>query len=139
METGGLGVPYFVNRAEFASHPVIGAEMAKEGTKIGRILEEVITPADKSKDGASKPTTRKVVKGKGKKRGPALKRFEDTVDRIYTQDLYTDCRTNTDRKERRKEAEIGLFGIGTDWEKVKKIENEAIPSCDELRRLGYHR
>ena len=146
METGGLGVPYFVNKAEFASHPIIGAEMAKEGTKIGRILEEVITPTDASngekqqESGKTKsaPKTRKVVYGKGKTRGPALKKFEDTVERIYTQDLYADCRTNTDRKERRKEAEVGIFGIGTDWEKVKKIEKEVIPSCEELRRLGYH-
>ncbi|KAF8967611.1 hypothetical protein BDZ97DRAFT_1903211 [Flammula alnicola] len=104
METGGLGVHYFVNNAEFSNHPVIGAEFAKEGLK---------------------------------KRGPALKKFEDAVDRIYTQDLYADCRTNTDRKERRKEAEVGIFGIGTDWEKVKKIDNEVIASCEELRRLGY--
>lgn len=146
METGGLGVPYFVSKAEFANHPIIGAEMAKEGTKIGRILEEVITPTDapsgekQQEDAKTKPTpkTRKVVHGKGKKRGPALKKFEDTVERIYTQDLYADCRTNTDRKERRKEAEVGIFGIGTDWEKVKKIEKEVIPSCEELRRLGYH-
>ncbi|KAF8202277.1 hypothetical protein BJ912DRAFT_944324 [Pholiota molesta] len=135
METGGLGVHYFVNRAEFTNHPVIGAEMAKEGTKIGRVLEEIITekntPMDTPKeDTASKrtPKTRQVVRGKGKKRGPALKKFEDTVDRIYTQDLYADST---------KEAEVGIFGIGTDWEKVKKIESEVIASCEELRRLGY--
>ncbi|KAF9477586.1 DnaJ-domain-containing protein [Pholiota conissans] len=144
METGGLGVHYYVNKVEFTSHPIIGAEMAKEGTKIGRVLEEVIAEKDLSSD-ASKgdsqskqmPKTRKVIHGKGKKRGPALKKFEETVDRIYTQDLYADCRANTDRKERRKEAEVGIFGIGTDWEKVKKIDNEVIPSCEELRRLGY--
>lgn len=144
METGGLGVHYFVNKAEFTNHPVIGAEMAKEGTKIGRVLEEVITekspPTDTPKEDTASnrtPKMRKVVRGKGKKRGPALKKFEETVDRIYTQDLYADCRTNADRKERRKEAEVGIFGIGTDWEKVKKIDSEVIASCEELRRLGY--
>lgn len=147
METGGLGVHYFVNKGEFAGHPTIGAEMAREGVKIGRVLEEVITE-DKdsnskdskntkdSKDSKSKPKTRQVVRGKGKQRGPALARFEDAVDRIYTQDLMHNCRSNIDRKERAKEAEIGVFGFGTDWEKVKRIDAEVIESCEELKRLG---
>jgi DnaJ family protein B protein 12 len=145
METGGLGIHYFVNPAEFSSHPHIGAELAKEGVKLGRVIDEVVPPSEaeqttKEKDQkgskGSIPQIRKVVRGKGKKRGPALKKFEDTVDRVYTQDLYSQCRQGMDRKERAKEAEIGIFGIGTDWEKVKKIDNESIGSCEELKRLG---
>lgn len=141
METGGLGVHYFVNPTEFTKHPVIGAELAKEGIKLGRVVEEVISDKQKPLDGSKpesdgKAKTRKVVKGKGKQRGPALRKFEDMVDRVYTQDLYAQCRNSIDRKERAKEAEIGIFGIGTDWEKVKKIESEVIGSCEELKRLG---
>lgn len=146
METGGLGIRYFVNPVEFTNHPTIGPEFAKEGVKPGLWVDEIITenptPADatkgdqKPKDGPSKPKTRKVVRGKGKKRGPALKKFEDIVDRVYKQDLYAQCRSSSDRKERAKEAEIGIFGIGTDWEKVKRIDQEIIPSCEELKRLG---
>jgi DnaJ family protein B protein 12 len=145
METGGLGVHYFVNKGEFAGHPTIGAEMAREGVKIGRVLEEVITEHNKdsnskdpkdTKDSKTKTKTRQVVRGKGKQRGPALSKFEDTVDRIYTQDLLHNCRSNVERKERAKEAEIGVFGLGTDWEKVKRIDAEVIESCEELKRLG---
>ncbi|KXN87425.1 hypothetical protein AN958_08856 [Leucoagaricus sp. SymC.cos] len=107
-ETGGLGVRYFVNQGEFQKHPVIGAELARDGVKASSSL-----------------TTR----------GPALKKFEDTVDQIYTRDLYAQCQRGVDRKNRLKENEIGLFGIGTDWEKVKKIEEESIESCEELKRL----
>ncbi|EDR13989.1 uncharacterized protein LACBIDRAFT_152282, partial [Laccaria bicolor S238N-H82] len=106
METGGLGVPYYVNPGEFSSHPMIGAELAKDG------------------------------RGRGKKRGSALAKFEDGVDRIYTQDLYAQCQHGVNRKERLKEAEVGIFGIGTDWKKVEEIEKEVVPSCEELRRLG---
>lgn len=70
------------------------------------------------------------------KKGPALKKFENTVEQVYTRDLYAKCQYGMDRRTRRKENEIGLFGIGTDWEKVKKIEQEPIESCDELKRLG---
>ncbi|KAF8817378.1 DnaJ-domain-containing protein [Phlegmacium glaucopus] len=144
METGGLGIHYYVNPTEFSNHPVIGAEFAKEGVKIGRVVEERVIEtnpdsakdAETEKDTQGKSKTRKVVRGKGKKRGPALKKFEDTVERLYTQDLYSRCQRGTDRKQREKEAEVGIFGFGTDWEKVRKIETEVIESCEELKRLG---
>ncbi|KAF9038455.1 hypothetical protein BJ165DRAFT_1498130 [Panaeolus papilionaceus] len=143
METGNLGIPYFVNQAEMAKHPVIGAEFAKAGVKIGKVVEEVIPNTDKAEaqdtsenKKEKKPRTRKVVLGKGKKSGPALRKFEDTIERIYTQDLYAQCQRGVDRKQRAKEAEVGIFGIGTDWEKVKKIDAEVIQSCEELKRLG---
>ena len=144
METGGLGIPYYVNPKEFSNHPVIGVELAKEGVKIGRVVEErvVETPADSTKDGDKEKDTqrqsktRKVVRGKGKKRGPALRKFEDTVERHYTQELYSRCQRGIDRKQREKEAEVGIFGIGTDWDKVRKIDSEVIESCEELKRFG---
>lgn len=110
-QTGGIGVRYHVNSAEFTGHPVIGAELARER-------------------GDGKGKTKKT------KRGPALTKFENTVDRTYTQQLYTQCQRGLDRKQRAKEQEVGLFGIGTDWEKVRAVENEVVESCEELKRLG---
>ena len=129
METGGLGIPYFVNPSEFSSHPIIGPELAKEGLKIGEKGIE-------KRDGT---TTEANLNGKGKVRGPALAKFEDGVDHMYTRELYAQCQRGVDRKERLREAEVGMFGIGTNWEKVKKIESEPVPSCDELKRLGVLR
>lgn len=136
METGKLGIHYYVNPSELATHPVIGAEFAREGLKIGKMGEERKTDTAKTQEDSKKEVK---IRGKGKKRGPALAKFEDTVEQIYTQDLYSQCQRGMDRKERAKEAEVGLFGIGTDWDKVKKIEAEVIESCDELRRLGLLR
>jgi len=108
-QTVGLGVQYFVNPGEFQKHPVIGAELAREGNK---------------------------VTSSAAARGPALKKFEDKVEHVYTQDLYLRCQRGLDRKNRLKENEIGLFGFGTDWAKVKKIEEEPIEECDKLKSLG---
>jgi DnaJ family protein B protein 12 len=141
MATGGLGISYYVNPTEFSNHPVIGAELAKEGVKLGveeRVVETPVSDKDedKGKDAQRQRKTRKVGRGKGKKRGPALRKFEDRVDQVYTQDLYSRCQRGIDRKQRAKEAEVGIFGIGTDWEKVRKIDSEVIESCEELARLG---
>jgi len=72
----------------------------------------------------------------GTKTGPELKRFEGNVERAYTQELYTSCQRGLEHKERKKDREVGLFGIGTDWDKVKRIEAEPIEACDELRKMG---
>jgi DnaJ family protein B protein 12 len=123
-QTGNLGVKYHVNSAEFMAHPVIGAELARDGVKVDV--------------GKVEKTDEKAAKGKikEKKRGPGLTKFEGSIERIYTQDLYGQCQRGLERKERLKEQEVGLFGIGTDWEKVKKIEQEVVESCEELKRLG---
>lgn len=139
METGGLGIHYFVNPAEFSKHPLIGTEMAKEGAKLGRIVDVAIAKGETQKPNGSEKTkskTRKEIRGKAKQRGPALKKFEDTVDRVYTSDLYAQCQRGMDKKQRAKEVEFGIFGIGVDWEKVKRIQDEVVPSCEELKRLG---
>ncbi|KAL4062604.1 hypothetical protein J3A83DRAFT_4310586 [Scleroderma citrinum] len=73
------------------------------------------------------------------RRGSTLMRFENNVEQIYTQDRYTDCRRRVEERERRKDAEIGFFGVGTDWDKVRTIEAEEIESCEELKRLGVLR
>lgn len=70
------------------------------------------------------------------RRGSALSRFESNIEQVYTQNLYTQCQLDVNKRERRKEAEIGFFGVGTDWEKVKRIEAETFASCEELKRLG---
>jgi len=129
-QTGKLGVSYHVNSAEFMAHPVIGVELARDGLNI----------RDGMDGEKAEKTNEKVAKGKAKekkqKRGPALTKFESTVERIYTQELYGQCQRGLDRKERLKEQEVGLFGLGTDWQKVKKIEEEVVESCEELKRLG---
>lgn len=73
------------------------------------------------------------------RRGSTLSRFETEVEQVYTQDLYSQCQRGLNERQRRREAEIGFLGIGTDWEKVQKIETESIGSCEELKRLGIIR
>ncbi|KAG1719314.1 uncharacterized protein EDB91DRAFT_1231544 [Suillus paluster] len=70
------------------------------------------------------------------RRGSALSRFEGQVEHVYTSNLYGDCQRGVERRQQRRDAEVGLFGVGTDWEKVKAIEAEKIESCEELKRLG---
>ncbi|KAG9313073.1 hypothetical protein JVU11DRAFT_6513 [Chiua virens] len=70
------------------------------------------------------------------RRGSALSRFESNIEQVYTQSLYTQCQRDINKRESRKQAEIGFFGIGTDWEKVDHINAETFPSCEELRKFG---
>lgn len=105
-------------------HPVIGAELAREG------VDWTKATAIKEGEAGKQPK---------EKRGPSLAQFESGVDMTWKQDMYSQCQRGLDRKERAKEAEIGIFGFGTDWEKVKQLENQVVESCEELRRRGIIR
>jgi len=125
--TSTRDVTYHINPAEFMNHPVIGPELVRDGVD----LKAEYNRLKNEKEGKGEK------KGKGKvKRGPNLAKLEDNIERTYMSEVYNQCRRALDRKERAKEAEIGLFGIGTDWEKVKRIESEVIDACVELERLG---
>ncbi len=89
-QTGDLGIKYYVNPGEWTSHPVVGPEVARQKSSTSSSSAE---------------------------RGPAVSRFERSVDTAYTERVYSECRRGLDKKERAKEAEIGLFGFGTDWGK----------------------
>ncbi|KAF8659845.1 hypothetical protein AX16_001730 [Volvariella volvacea WC 439] len=129
LATAGLGVKYHVNNQEFMAHPVIGAELAKQGLDVKKLSKQV---KDKASGDASLSSSSQV------QRGPALAKFEGSVEKTYRQEMYSQCQRGLDRKQRLKDQEVGIFGIGTDWEKVKKIQEEVIPSCEELKRLGLY-
>ncbi|TFY58810.1 hypothetical protein EVG20_g8012, partial [Dentipellis fragilis] len=114
--TSGLGVKYHVNSAEFTGHPIY-AEIKRAAVAAGQ--EGAVTT----------PNAGKVF-------SPALKRFEDGVDRAYTQELYSLCQRGLDAKQRRKDQAIGIFGFGVDWDQVRAIEAEKVEACERLRALG---
>ncbi|TFY81262.1 hypothetical protein EWM64_g2757 [Hericium alpestre] len=60
--TSGLGVPYHVNSAEFSGHP-LAAEIKRAGADSSAVARTL----------------------------PALRRFEDGIDRAYTQEMYALC------------------------------------------------
>jgi DnaJ homolog subfamily B member 12 len=70
---------------------------------------------------------------------PSLHRFEERVDRTFTQETYALCQRGMDSKQRRKEQASGFFGIGADWDKVKQIDTEKVESCETLKRMGLLR
>jgi DnaJ homolog subfamily B member 12 len=72
-------------------------------------------------------------------RSPKLAKFEENVERAYTQGLANLCQAELDRKQRRKDDLVGIFGIGTDWDQVRRLEKEKIESCEELRKYGLYR
>jgi len=113
--TAARGVSYHTNALEVMNHPVIGPEFRRQGVDLKKYKAEDI------------------------KSGPELAKFEAGVERTYINEVYAQCRRALDRKERLRDAEVGLFGIGTDWEKVKQIENEVIPSCVEFEKLNARR
>lgn len=70
------------------------------------------------------------------RKGPQLSKFEENIEKAFTRDLIVQCQVAIDRKNRRKEELIGIFGIGADWEKVRAIEKEPLEACNQLKQFG---
>lgn len=70
---------------------------------------------------------------------PALRRFEENVDQAFTRETYAICQRGLDSKQRRKDEAYGFFGIGADWEKIKRINAETVESCETLKQMGLLR
>ncbi|KAJ3763826.1 hypothetical protein EV360DRAFT_32763 [Lentinula raphanica] len=104
-------VIYHINPTEFMNHPVIGPELIRDG---GNVKSKV-------------------------KRGPHMAKFEEGVEKTYISEVWAQCRRGQERRERQIDAERGVFGIGTDWDKVRKLQREPIEACVELERLGVGR
>jgi DnaJ homolog subfamily B member 12 len=66
----------------------------------------------------------------------ALARFELKIEKRYLELRYDMCARAIERRERAMDAKRGLFGIGADWEGIKKLKEEKIEACEEVRRWG---
>ncbi|KAL5513305.1 HLJ1 [Sanghuangporus vaninii] len=64
-----------------------------------------------------------------------LDKFERTVESDYTQQVLMLCQRDQERKQRRKEAKMGFFGIGADWDAINAINAEKPETCEEYKRL----
>ncbi|KAF9512692.1 hypothetical protein BS47DRAFT_1345124 [Hydnum rufescens UP504] len=100
-------VPYYVNKQEFETHPIY----------------ESIPLSARSLNQAGTVS-------------PKLRSFENGVERVYVGSLRNGCNRELEDKERRMEQHRGFFGFGGDWEKVKQIQAEVMPSCQRLRDMG---
>ncbi|KZT56895.1 DnaJ-domain-containing protein [Calocera cornea HHB12733] len=96
-------VPYYVNTRQFTKHP---------------IWESI--PVDRREDGRAGSASSK------------LKAFEGHIESSYSSILQNQCRREEDYREQRIQSEIGIFGIGTNWQAVERIRGEKLPSCEKL-------
>lgn len=70
-------------------------------------------------------------------KSPELKRFEKGVEEKWINMKYNECARTKEYVERKVESMRGVFGIGADWEGIKKLRKEKIPACEALKEKGY--
>lgn len=161
--TGRVGVTHFVNAKEFAQHPAYYAYVsanpelnfkteAPHGSQQFKndLVQHVLSlqsqqgqtaePANAEATDEGVKTTKAEVRGKQKKFKipPSLARFDRTVEQSYIARLQARCQRFLTGRQQRLEAARGFFGIGADWDKVKRITNERSGECVELGKLGYN-
>lgn len=65
-----------------------------------------------------------------------LARFELKVEKRYLELRYDTCARAIERRERAIDVKRGLFGFGADWDGIKKLKEERIEACEEVKRWG---
>ncbi|KAL7416064.1 hypothetical protein BDY24DRAFT_433487 [Mrakia frigida] len=106
-QTSTYSIPYFVNQKQFESHP---------------IWESI-------------PEARRGEEKAGKWSGE-LRKWEREVEMGYVRGLQGACRSEMEEKERRIEEKRGFFGIGADWDEVRRLQTKPLESCEKLKKLN---
>ncbi|CAG8763837.1 10797_t:CDS:2, partial [Acaulospora colombiana] len=100
---GNLGVEYFVNPKQFASHPMYASGSYASQHKEGEIPGSFNDP----------PSSR----------SPSLRRFEKNIEERWVNWKYSECVRERELIDRKVDSLRGVFGIGADKEAIKKLRN----------------
>jgi len=103
-------IPYYVNQKQFTSHP---------------IWDSLSTEARQSPQAGSVA------------HNPLLRSFEKKIEERFAQIYWDHCQRDTQRKRNEIAAEQGFFGLGADWDKIKRIQERKVESCEVLKRHGF--
>jgi DnaJ homolog subfamily B member 12 len=114
---GNLGIEYFVNPKQFASHSMYTSGSYAAQHKEGEIPNAFTDP----------PSTR----------SPSLRRFEKNIEDRWVNWKYSECVREREYIDRKVDSLRGLFGIGADREAIQKLRSTKLESCEELKSKGY--
>lgn len=64
-------------------------------------------------------------------------RFEHSVEQFYLQRLQNLCQYEINHRNDQLQRARGFFGMGADWEEVKRLQEMELKNCEKLRSLGY--
>ncbi|GAA97670.1 uncharacterized protein L969DRAFT_49370 [Mixia osmundae IAM 14324] len=153
LETTRSHYTYCVNPTQFAVHPIYSAILEQNPDLLPFNMPE-------QTDGTALPVSHRnemlqkqlistlpiltrsmssSAKGAEKLRVPSnLRRFEETIEENYIHMLQVRCQREMEDRTERIQREKGLFGIGADWAKIRKMQQERSLHCQKLRAAGYN-
>lgn len=102
-------VPYYVNPGQFARHPIWESIPVgqKANPKAGRWSAD-------------------------------LRRFEEQeVELGYVRLLDGRCRAEQEVRRSAVDRNRGFFGLGADWEEIRRLERTKLESCERLKRFHH--
>lgn len=130
-------VDYFVNTRQYATHPffqsllsanpdVMPFKSAADDSKAPEYSRDLVELA---KSYQSLPSDLRIPRD--------YLRFEQGIEQAYLQRLQSMCNYEVQHRNERLQRARGFFGLGADWDEVRRIEGEELQHCSKLRKLGY--
>lgn len=130
-------VDYFVNTRQYATHPYFQSLVTtntehmpfKPTTEDRKSADYVRQIVEHAKSYQDLPEKIRVPRD--------YLRFEQSIEQAYLQRLQSMCNYEVQHRNERLQRARGFFGLGADWDEVKRIEAEELKNCSKLRALGY--
>ncbi|GAA5935192.1 uncharacterized protein JCM15063_000966 [Sporobolomyces koalae] len=147
QETHSLHVPYYVNPNQFASHPIY-ASYLRANPSLGfqspnpsdsklytrdlvdfLIEQERQLQRDKEANNLKKRTQEELT--------TEYRKFEKSVESSWINRLQSYCRHEINNRQDALDRARGFLGIGADYDKIRKLTAQKLPSCEALAEYGY--
>lgn len=130
-------VDYFVNTKQYATHPYYQSLLSANPEVLPFTpASSDVKSTDYSRDLAEQAKSYQTLPDKLRIPRDYL-RFEQGIEQNYLQRLQNMCNYEVQNRNERLQRARGFFGLGADWDEVKRIEAEELKHCSKLRSLGY--
>ncbi|GAA5982272.1 hypothetical protein JCM5350_007718 [Sporobolomyces pararoseus] len=146
QETHSLHVPYFVNPTQFASHPLYSSYL-RANPSLGfnspnpsdsklykRDLVDFLQQQERELQ-KDKEENRKRPK---EELTNEYHKFEKSVESSWINRLQSYCRHEMNNRQDALDRARGFLGIGADYEKIRQLTAQKLPSCEALAQYGYN-
>ncbi|GAA6006892.1 hypothetical protein JCM11491_001435 [Sporobolomyces phaffii] len=150
QETHSLHVPYFVNPTQFASHPLYAAHLRanphlgfaspnpSDSKLYKRDLVEFLVAQERELQRDAENRDKQRQQRPKDELTAEYHKFEKSVETSWINRLQSYCRHEINNRQDALDRARGFLGIGADYDKIRKLTAQKLPSCEALAEYGYN-
>ncbi|GAA5830905.1 hypothetical protein JCM3766R1_006169 [Sporobolomyces carnicolor] len=146
QETHSLLVPYYVNPTQFASHPLY-ASYLRANPSLGfqspnpsdsKLYKRDLVDFLQQQERELQKSKEENVKRPREELTTEYAKFEKSVETSWINRLQSYCRHEINNRQDSLDRARGFLGIGADYDRIRQLTAQKLPSCEALAEYGYN-